>query len=599
MAELTNTRIGRYEVRERIGAGGMARVYKAWDTNLEREVAVKIMYEHLAEDATFKQRFEREAKAVAALNHPNIMQIYDFDSFMRDGEMVFYMVMAFIPGQSLKAVLEKREAKDERLPDEQILAIMSDILMALGYAHERGMIHRDVKPANIMFDERGKAILTDFGIARLAQGGNRLTRESSTVGTPAYMSPEQAVGGEVDARGDLYSAGIMLYEMLTGKTPFADDGSLSVLLKHLNEPVPMLSSVSAINNPALETVLLHALAKKADMRYQTADEFLRDLQAAFKGESVSPIPLDLGTKVLNNGISQATIPAPAATQMQPTLTRTITLQLPTPEQARQLAPIGILLFGLVLILMVVAANLFNRAQIETTSDDNSTVNAMTDNSDTVDAMTEASALGGAFASSFASDDTTNGFWEIGNTAALRRDFTTDGQYRLFSRDAGTGITSIAQGDYSYDFVTITMRASLTVDTPAAAGYGIVYHYQDNNNYHVFTVDGEGRYSIWRREDGRWTELRRLDEQWTPNDAILPAGEFNMLKVTVRGVQFVAEVNGTVVVTIEDTTFGNGKIGIYLATAQDEGSATLLVDDYTVTPGVPAMTDPPLGLSGGR
>jgi serine/threonine protein kinase len=599
MAELTNTRIGRYEVRERIGAGGMARVYKAWDTNLEREVAVKIMYEHLAEDATFKQRFEREAKAVAALNHPNIMQIYDFDSFMRDGEMVFYMVMAFIPGQSLKAVLEKREAKDERLPDEQILAIMSDILMALGYAHERGMIHRDVKPANIMFDERGKAILTDFGIARLAQGGNRLTRESSTVGTPAYMSPEQAVGGEVDARGDLYSAGIMLYEMLTGKTPFADDGSLSVLLKHLNEPVPMLSSVSAINNPALETVLLHALAKKADMRYQTADEFLRDLQAAFKGESVSPIPLDLGTKVLNNGISQATIPAPAATQTQPTLTRTITLQLPTPEQARQLAPIGILLFGLVLILMVVAANLFNRAQIETTSDDNSTVNAMTDNSDTVDAMTEASALGGAFASSFASDDTTNGFWEIGNTAALRRDFTTDGQYRLFSRDAGTGITSIAQGDYSYDFVTITMRASLTVDTPAAAGYGIVYHYQDNNNYHVFTVDGEGRYSIWRREDGRWTELRRLDEQWTPNDAILPAGEFNMLKVTVRGVQFVAEVNGTVVVTIEDTTFGNGKIGIYLATAQDEGSATLLVDDYTVTPGVPAMTDPPLGLSGGR
>ena len=222
----------------------MARVYKAWDTNLERLVAIKILHEHLADDPTFKERFEREAKFIASFNHPNIVQVYDFNVIQREGFPLCYMVMSYIPGQTLREVLEDAELRGERLPRERVRALVDDLTSALGYAHQRGMVHRDVKPGNIILNEHGKAVLTDFGIARMVQS-NRLTADGVSTGTPIYMSPEQASGQAGDMRSDLYSLGIIVYEMLTGRPPFVDDTSLSVMLKHLNTPPPAPPSSSA------------------------------------------------------------------------------------------------------------------------------------------------------------------------------------------------------------------------------------------------------------------------------------------------------------------------------------------------------------------
>jgi serine/threonine protein kinase len=279
MIDLANGQLDRYELKERIGTGGMARVYKAWDTSLERLVAIKILHEHLADDPTFKERFEREAKFIASFNHPNIVQVYDFNVIYRDGLPVCYMVMSYIPGKTLRDVLEETNMEGKRLPLPRVRELVDDLAQALGYAHMRGMVHRDVKPGNILLNERGSAILTDFGIARIVQS-NRLTADGVSTGTPIYMSPEQASGQGGDMRSDLYSLGIIVYELLASRPPFVDDTSLAVMLKHLNTTPPLVSEF--VKTHQFDAFLTKALAKKPEDRFQTAEEFAQAFRTTFE-----------------------------------------------------------------------------------------------------------------------------------------------------------------------------------------------------------------------------------------------------------------------------------------------------------------------------
>jgi eukaryotic-like serine/threonine-protein kinase len=217
--ELLGTQLGRYDLRERLGKGGMASVYKGWDANLERSVAVKVLHDYLVEDKDFRDRFEREAKLVASLDHPNIAQVYDFEIAERAGQPIYYMVMKYIPGKSLRALMEDDAHSGERLTLTEVSNVMSGVCNALQYAHQRGMVHRDVTPGNILFDEQGRAVLADFGIARIV-ASQRVTQSGMTSGTPLYMPPEQGLGEAGDHRSDLYSLGVILYEMLSGKPPF-------------------------------------------------------------------------------------------------------------------------------------------------------------------------------------------------------------------------------------------------------------------------------------------------------------------------------------------------------------------------------------------
>lgn len=277
MFDLTGRQLGKYQINERLGRGGMATVYRAYQPGIDRFVAIKVIHLHFADDPTFIERFRREARAVGALRHPNIVQVIDFDT--ADG--MYYMVMEYLQGETLKARLQRVGA----LPVPEALTIGRKLADAVSYAHTEGMLHRDIKPANVIFAKNGEPILTDFGIAKLADSTG-LTASGSATGTPAYMSPEAGRGEKVDERSDVYSLGVVLYEMLTGALPFDADTPYAVIQKHNFEPLPSPRKFRPDLPAHVEMIVIKALAKQPAERYPSAAD-LRDALDAAKSTQLS------------------------------------------------------------------------------------------------------------------------------------------------------------------------------------------------------------------------------------------------------------------------------------------------------------------------
>lgn len=264
---------GRYQIQSLIGQGGMASVYKAYDPNLRRAVAIKVIHPHLSNNQEFFRRFEEEAAAVAHLRHPNIVQMYDFN---HDGDQ-YYMVMEFVMGETLQTRLKRLNAAKRHLSLKEAITFTAEICEAAYYAHQRGMIHRDIKPANIMLDVNGRAILMDFGIARI-MGASQHTASGAVLGTAMYMSPEQIQGLQTDARADIYSIGVTLFEMLSGKPPFEADSAMTLMMMHVNDPLPDLHEIQPNTPLELIEITNKALAKNRDERYQSANEMASALR---------------------------------------------------------------------------------------------------------------------------------------------------------------------------------------------------------------------------------------------------------------------------------------------------------------------------------
>ena len=275
MAELIGHTIGRYRIVGSLGRGGMAQVYKAYHPGLNRYVAIKVLHGHLADDPDFIGRFEREAQAVANLRHQNIVQVFDFDVY-RDQ---YYMAMEFVDGPSLKTELRLRGETDRSLDQQQTARLMIALCEALDYAHNRGMVHRDLKPGNFMLTQEGQIMVLDFGIAKIVDA-TTLTLTGAVTGTPAYMSPEQGQGERGDERSDIYSLGIVLYEMATGRIPFDADTPMAVIFKHISDPLPLPRQVNPDISEPLERVLLKALAKEPDDRFTSGIDFAHALREA-------------------------------------------------------------------------------------------------------------------------------------------------------------------------------------------------------------------------------------------------------------------------------------------------------------------------------
>ncbi|MGW3085937.1 protein kinase domain-containing protein [Streptomyces sp. NPDC001108] len=295
---------GRYQLRDLLGEGGMASVYLAYDTALDRQVAIKTLHTELGREQSFRERFRREAQAVAKLQHTNIVSVFDTGEDELGGALMPYIVMEYVEGQPLGSVLHADIQAHGAMPADKALKVTNDVLAALDTSHEMGLVHRDIKPGNVMVTKRGVVKVMDFGIARAMQSGvTSMTQTGMVVGTPQYLSPEQALGRGVDARSDLYSVGIMLFQLLTGRIPFDADSPLAIAYAHVQEEPVAPSSINRSVTPAIDALVARALKKNPNDRFPSAaamqDEIARVLSAG--GATGAPVIVAGGGAPANSG----------------------------------------------------------------------------------------------------------------------------------------------------------------------------------------------------------------------------------------------------------------------------------------------------------
>jgi eukaryotic-like serine/threonine-protein kinase len=345
---------GRYRIVRRLGAGGMANVYLAEDQELGRRVAIKILNDRHANDEQFVERFRREAKNAASLSHPNIVSIYDRGK----AEGTYYIAMEHLDGRNLKELLVARGPAPPRIA----IGYVRDILAALEFAHRHAIVHRDIKPHNVLVDRDNRVKVTDFGIARA--GASQMTEAGSIVGTAQYLSPEQARGTTVDHRSDLYSVGIVLYELLTGEVPFSGDTPVEIAMKHLSAQPPLPSARRPGVPHELDLVVARALAKDPAERYQTAEEMDADLVSVAEGLGVSDRTAEAATSIIAGGAAAMPtgIVRPESVPARTTETRPPAYY--EYEETRRRRPIWPWLLGLLLLAGAIAAGWYVISQIQ-------------------------------------------------------------------------------------------------------------------------------------------------------------------------------------------------------------------------------------------
>lgn len=317
---------GRYQLRDLLGEGGMASVYLAYDSALDRQVAIKTLHTELGREQSFRERFRREAQAVAKLSHTNIVSVFDTGedavtfsgSAAGDGGVMPYIVMEYVEGKPLGSVLQEDTRQFGAMPADKALRVTADVLAALETSHEMGLVHRDIKPGNVMMTKRGVVKVMDFGIARAMQSGvTSMTQTGMVVGTPQYLSPEQALGRGVDARSDLYSVGIMLFQLLTGRLPFDADSPLAIAYAHVQEEPVAPSSINRSVTPAMDALVARALKKNPNERFPSAAA-MRDecLRVAGAGQTHAPVIVQ-GAPTTNSGSGVASAVFPPVDQSTP------------------------------------------------------------------------------------------------------------------------------------------------------------------------------------------------------------------------------------------------------------------------------------------
>jgi serine/threonine-protein kinase len=568
VSDLAGATLGRYQVIARLGRGGMADVYKGFQPSLDRYVAIKVLHPSMVEEEEFVRRFQREAKNVARLRHPNIIQVFDYDN---QGD-TYYMVMEFLDGPTLKAALEEVHRRREEMPLQVALRIVADVGAALAYAHEMGVVHRDVKPANIMLDRAGRVILTDFGVAKMLTG-TKVTVTGSVLGTPAYMSPEQGMGEPGDSRSDIYSLGVVLYELVTGRLPYDADTPLAVLLKHAHDPLPLPRTVNPALPEEIERIILRALAKDPADRYPTVQAMLMDMAGLPPATVPAAQPGAMNTRSLAARAPESPSAAPPRSTPPP---------VPTPSSTPRrsvwlgggaivalLACLG-LTAAAGLTLYFVGDELTGRlVPASRTTPGGPTPTFIPRPTRTPRPPVTPLGPPGALIFEDSFDDPGSGwrqFEDLGGGAAY-----AEGLFRIWVDEVRTDYLSTA----SFDLDDVRLSAStFKAGGPDDNDFGLVCRYADDANYYALLISSDGYAGIMLMEDGE----RSWPQELLPSDAIVQGASINAVTAECIGDHLALHVNGELVADVRDSTFSSGDVGLIAGTFE-EGGVEIHFDDF--------------------
>jgi serine/threonine-protein kinase len=614
-------KIGRYELIDELGRGGMATVFRAHDPRFKRDVAVKLMPAALLSDATFRARFEREAQTIAALEHPAIVPVYDFGE--EDGQP--YLVMRYMPGGSLADRLSGGPMNTSEA--SHIIARLSS---ALDQVHARGIVHRDLKPANILFDQYGEAYLSDFGIARLTEATTSLTGDS-IVGTPAYMSPEQARGEtDIDGRSDLYALGVILFQMLTGRQPYEAPTPIAVAMKHITDPVPQLSRTRPELSHTYDRVIESAMAKSREDRFPTGSDLFNAFEKAMlEAGSVAPDSMEEQATAPYHAIARpptgqrpvtpppagrssssvagarpVTPPPQSRPPSSPGIGRPVT-PLPQSRPASQpamakprrgvpmwaWAVIGVmgigLLCGLLFLGWVFLSEISSPVPTATWLADQPLLDTETPTEISI-LDTESPVAESTPSESAATYDPSIGlasgdsilYDEFSDPSSGWPTYETQDGYSRYQADSYHIYVDLPndrlEATAGFDLADVSLQADVSKVGGADDNLmGLVCRYQDRNNFYFFIISSDGYYGLGKVYDGAY---QLEGGTMLPSEDIHKGASSNYLEVVCEGNSFSFVVNGTELASFEDDTFQRGDIGMMAGTYAISGT-NILFDNF--------------------
>ena len=545
--------LGPYRIIIQIGKGGMATVYKAYQPSVDRYVAIKVLPSRLAESKEFATRFQQEARIIAKLEHPHILPVFDYG----ESDGIAYFVMRYLEAGTLK---EKMEA-GRPLPLNEIDRIFNQLADALSYAHSHGIVHRDLKPANALIDSYGNIFLTDFGIAKLLESASpRLTQTDAIMGTPAYISPEQAQAQPVDQRSDIYSLGIILYEMVTGRVPFVADTPLAIIFKHVSDPLPLPSSIKPDIPASIEQVILKALAKDPRDRFSTAAEFAAAWKRAL--EEKEPARRAPGA-----------ISAPASPATTAPVTRA------APRSRRPTGWVVGCLAGACLLLSVAGVFLLALNWQNLTSADPAT-DVPTQIPTNVPLPTE-TIIPISVGSILLSDDFSarRSNWGTLTDSDSSIEYAEDALHMLiFTKDFFVWSTP---NDKDYENVHLEVTV-INNDTDPTTTFGLLCAQQEEWSFYYFAITPAGEYAIAKAVTGETDFFLTNDNQWASSDLIAHNASSYRIGADCGNGTLTLYVDGKQVDSVSDTTYSIGKVGLLTWSGKDVASADVTFDDFLIT-----------------
>ena len=560
--------LGHYQIIEQIGEGGMASVYKAYQPSMDRNVAIKILPSQLAESAEFTKRFQQEARIIAKLEHPHILPVFDYG----ESDGITYLVMRYLDAGTLGEKMQK----ERPLPLDEINRLFTQLADALGYAHSFGIIHRDLKPSNALIDSQGNLFLTDFGIAKMLESASpRLTQTDAIMGTPAYISPEQAKAIKVNQRSDIYSLGIILYEMVTGRVPFVAETPLAVILKHVSDPLPLPSTLKPDIPEAIEKVILKALAKDPNDRFATVNEFLSAWKHALDEAKA--------TKRLssNETISAQAAPATVLTHQPYGTSDTV-----TKPEAKSRNWIGWAAGCLIVLCLLGAIGggglyLINSGMFADTPPTQAPAPTQTQAPPPTEApQPTATIIPITIGETLLDDDfSDDSIWGILDdpTASIAYDNNAL-RMKVFEQN---WLVWSTPSDELYENIHAEITA-YNNDGEDTTAFGIIcYQQEEADSYYYAVMTPSREYAIAKAVSGESDVFLTNNDQWGASDLITMENDSYRVGMDCGNGTLSLYVDGLLIDTVYDTTYTNGSSGLIIWSGDNVSSADVTFDNFVL------------------